>query len=361
MTTWRASSGAVMITDTSQATWRPCPVCRTLGHRRLVAHRFGLFFWRCLTCDVEFVDPIPADQASLNLRTFDLKAKREVESGWLDYLLRVKRQRYRTVMAQLDSLARAQFGQAELRLLDVGAGRGVFLKAVADFPGWRMLGLEPSPRSVEVARTYYGLEALVGTIETLAEHPDYNNGEPFHAATYFGVLEHIAEARQELEQLEPLLMPGGLLFLEVPNLRSPLRLAFGGAVSGEYGFNHAHRIYFSPRSMRHLLALTGFEVVRIVHTDRIHAYYSAYDAKMLLGMARVRGRYLAEQLGLLQPTTASYSEHVQQRPKVTASAKPIPQPNWARHILPAWLLSPVILVSRLLGRSTMMYVLARKV
>lgn len=335
---------------------RPCPICRDMHHRHIVAERYGLQYWRCCACDLEFIDPVPEDDEELNKIEFDAKATREVSSGLLNYLVKVKKPRYLARMAEIERMVKSHFPhQQDLKLLDVGAGRGIFLHAVRGrFPAWTLLGIEPSPVSVEVARRHFGVNCVTGTVADLAPSNHY------HAVTYFGVLEHITDARQELETVHSIMARGGILFLELPNLRSPLRAVFGQDVSGEYGFNPFHRLYFSPTSAYKLLECTGFRLEKIVHTDNIHSNYSAYNWSSLTGMARLRIRRLLVRLGFKEPVLSDYRQVLKARAKASTSRTSLPRPDWLRNILPAVVLSPVIGASRLLGHSTQMLVFASR-
>jgi SAM-dependent methyltransferase len=96
------------------------------------------------------------------------------------------------------------------RLLDIGAGCGVFL-AVAQKRGWKVKGIEPSSQSAEVAQRQYGLDIYNGTLQEYDE-----NGE-FDVITFVNVLDHSVEPWKEVSKAKLLLKSNGVLFLRFPN------------------------------------------------------------------------------------------------------------------------------------------------
>jgi SAM-dependent methyltransferase len=102
------------------------------------------------------------------------------------------------------------------RLLDVGAGKGEFL-AIARQRGWEVEGVEPSEDLVRHARQQHQLTLRHGSLEEAA-FPD----EHFDAVTLHMVLEHVDDPKALLGAINRILVSGGILFIEVPNLDSLL-------------------------------------------------------------------------------------------------------------------------------------------
>ena len=151
------------------------------------------------------------------------------------------------------------------RLLDVGCASGVFLSLAAE-AGWEATGVEPSETlSQQAADALAGRGAIYGTILEEASLPPAH----YDAVTLWDVLEHVPDPLAMLRQCSALLKPGGLLFLNVPDLDSlqarllgrrwPLLLA-------------EHLNYFNRPSLRRCAAAAGLEAV---HFDRRRAFFSA--------------------------------------------------------------------------------------
>jgi SAM-dependent methyltransferase len=132
------------------------------------------------------------------------------------------------------------------RLLEVGCGRGDFLKlARSRFEVW---GVEPDPALAAVA----SLEAPVFT-GLLGELP----WSEFDVAASFHVLEHVPSPSLFLESLAGRLKPGGLLVIETPDIGAwPYR------VLGPHWrqFIPGHHFFFDRKTLTRLLSKCGFSL-----------------------------------------------------------------------------------------------------
>ena len=97
------------------------------------------------------------------------------------------------------------------RLLDVGSGRGCFLKAMSSY-GFECYGLERSDFKQDANLPY---ELFCGEIQDLPMPSGY-----FDAVTIWHVFEHLEDPRSALEYVFKLLKPGGFIVLAVPDFSS---------------------------------------------------------------------------------------------------------------------------------------------
>ena len=93
------------------------------------------------------------------------------------------------------------------RLLDVGAGVGVLMKAAAD-RGWETEGVEPSATAAEWARRLTGAPIHVGFLEQLNLSPGR-----YDAITVVDTLRHVPDPARFLAEARRLLRPGGLIMI----------------------------------------------------------------------------------------------------------------------------------------------------
>jgi 2-polyprenyl-3-methyl-5-hydroxy-6-metoxy-1,4-benzoquinol methylase len=107
------------------------------------------------------------------------------------------------------------------RLLDIGAGKGEFLKAAAQY-GFEATGIEPSARFSEYGKNQLGVnifQGFLGSVEAITGHR-------YDVVVMNHVLEHVEQPVDLLNQIHSYLDNGGILFIEVPNCDSYLaRLA----------------------------------------------------------------------------------------------------------------------------------------
>jgi SAM-dependent methyltransferase len=142
------------------------------------------------------------------------------------------------------------------RLLDVGAGLGVFPAAMKAL-GWEVVGLEPDPRNVAHLRQVVGITALAERLEAL----DPAVTGRFTAITFNKVLEHVEDPVSLLAAALPLLADRGFIYIEVPDVAA----AVAGPGREEFFIEHHH--VFSPDSLTLLVERAGFALTRI---ERVH-------------------------------------------------------------------------------------------
>jgi 2-polyprenyl-3-methyl-5-hydroxy-6-metoxy-1,4-benzoquinol methylase len=145
--------------------------------------------------------------------------------------------------------------RAGLRLLDVGCGSGRFLRIARD-RGHEVSGLEISPRAAAAAE---GLRVIVGNPETGEGLGQVGSG--FDVITLLDVLEHTFDPARVLRTLRPLLAPGGVMIVSVPNvgcLPARLTLLAGSFPSESSGiFDAGHIRWFTRSNLAGYVAQAG--------------------------------------------------------------------------------------------------------
>jgi 2-polyprenyl-3-methyl-5-hydroxy-6-metoxy-1,4-benzoquinol methylase len=99
------------------------------------------------------------------------------------------------------------------RMLDVGCGKGFFLKRAAD-RGWKVYGQELSPHAFRFARERLGLQ---GVAQGRFENVDFPAGT-FRVITLWDVIEHLPDPGPMLVKAADLLGDEGVLFIQTPNI-----------------------------------------------------------------------------------------------------------------------------------------------
>ena len=106
-------------------------------------------------------------------------------------------------------------------LLDVGCGGGSFLSTMAA-RGWDVTGVDFDAVAVRGIKERLGLEAYVGTVESMAE-----SGRKFDVVTAHHVIEHVPDPVKFLVECARLLKDGGRVIIRTPNAAS-IGLAYFG-------------------------------------------------------------------------------------------------------------------------------------
>ena len=152
------------------------------------------------------------------------------------------------------------------RLLDIGCDTGMFLKAAQEQFGIIPVGVDVAEQAVQAAR-HQGVETYQASLE---QAPAELSG--FALATAIDLIEHVSDPGAFLREIRLRLRPGGVVYLETPNIRSTVyrfgQLVFsltGGRPAAllERLFPPQHIQYFTPESLRRLALDSGFEVLRL--------------------------------------------------------------------------------------------------
>jgi 2-polyprenyl-3-methyl-5-hydroxy-6-metoxy-1,4-benzoquinol methylase len=121
------------------------------------------------------------------------------------------------------------------RVLDIGAGLGVFPHAVKR-AGWSCAAIDPDPRSVRHMRERLGITAVCS---------DFMKADGlgrFDIVTLNKVLEHVEHPIEMLRRTHSVLAEGGFVYVELPDGE---RAAEAGAKREEFFVEHLHVFSFA--------------------------------------------------------------------------------------------------------------------
>ena len=140
--------------------------------------------------------------------------------------------------------------------LDIGCGPGFLLSQARD-RGWQCTGLDSSPFAPQFARERFGLDDVnTGLIEDV----DFK-GKTFDVISMQHVIEHLYEPVPTMREIIKLLKPGGILYLETPDISS------GSALLDGADWLHIkipeHVLYFSQDTLERLMQELDCEVLNV--------------------------------------------------------------------------------------------------
>jgi len=217
----------------------------------------------CDRCGHEFIQPVPS---SAFLQAYYSNYMSQAKSGF--YQERASEtipERFRARYTPwLDILGAMLNGRR--RLLDIGAGLGMFLRLAREH-AFEVQGVEPNSEAADVLRERYGIKV----INNLFEQVEITGGG-WDAISMWDLLEHLADPRSALRKAAALLVPQGVLVLEIPardSLLHSLAKKLYGVSGGRFcrplylvcGLHHLH--YFSEQDIFRLLREEGFDVREI--------------------------------------------------------------------------------------------------
>jgi 2-polyprenyl-3-methyl-5-hydroxy-6-metoxy-1,4-benzoquinol methylase len=222
-----------------------CPVCGSCDSReRFRLEVLPYAIRQCRTCGLGWMHPPPTEADLSAFYPPDYYGAEGVKfRGLIEWAIRlVGVRRLRFITAHLPPGA---------AVLDVGCGRGVLLRELAD-RGYRVYGTERSWEAVCGADP----RAEIRCAPTLRDAAFSDN--MFDLAIVWHVLEHLPDPRETLQELHRLLKPGGSAIIAVPNFSS-----WQARWSGAAWFHldpPRHLFHFSMTALERLLTETGFQV-----------------------------------------------------------------------------------------------------
>ena len=231
---------------------RPCPNCGGRNWRsKLKEPPFVVV--KCPSCSLVYLGNPPEEEVGL----YDYYHS-AADPGSAEYQFNSSNRRLGELYAINEQrIARIKLLKPGSTLLDVGCGRGEFLKTAREH-GYQACGIDASERAVSYARQEFGLSAEVRSLREMAV-----SGEQFDVVTLWHVLEHFTEPYEALRQIRHLLKGDGICAIEVPNLYS---IKFVLSRAKWEGGNHPlyHRTFFTAATLRDGLRRVGFSRVHRV-------------------------------------------------------------------------------------------------
>lgn len=204
-------------------------------------HGAALVTVLCLGCGMLRNDPVPSAE---DLSTFYRTVYRERYKG-------AARPRRRQVWRNLERLQSHFVTYADIYKrkgdwLDLGSGSGEFTY-LSNRIGARMTAVEPHRGYAAYCRETLGL-----TVQNVTLEECQFAGPTFDLIRLSHVLEHMRDPVSALRQLAGWLRPGGVLYIEVPDIERDAQHKMRGRM---FHFGHIHN--FNPVLLRHTAGLAG--------------------------------------------------------------------------------------------------------
>ena len=218
----------------------------------------GVQIYKCCSCKIQFMNPQYSDGHLTNYYSTYIRDESKIENEL------IKAQTYCLSLVEA-------FLPKKGSLLEIGSGNGYLLK-VAKERGWMPLGHEIDCKSARKVSTKIGMEILCGEFTALEIN------DKFDAVMMLHVLEHLKDPVKHIKKINFVLRSDGILFLALPNIQSRSGLFKLGLeklkikkrnVAAYYDTSH-HLWYYTPFTIRKLLEMNGFEIIRIYSGDKIN-------------------------------------------------------------------------------------------
>jgi len=144
-------------------------------------------------------------------------------------------------------------GHLPASVLQIGSSDGYTLSRFRESGVMRVLGVEPSAASVELAERLYQVECVKGSAE------DFETGQSFELILMTHVLEHLYHPQQTLAKCRELHsgFEEGFIYIEVPLMAQP-----GSLCPGFFSFEHIN--YYTKENLIQSLKRAGYSPVSVV-------------------------------------------------------------------------------------------------
>lgn len=224
-----------------------CPICSQSSDPCFQAGEHRMY--RCKSCQTAFVHPIPTEEY---LTSFYSSFHLNCESGGIyeEFESRASAD-FATKIAMIQSAG----WEPEFRVLDVGCGRGFFVKACVN-AGINATGVDLSDSAIEYAVEELKVEAyqgrLVDLVNTLGE---------FDVVTLWATIEHVPDPLELLRDIYKSLKPGGRFFLDTGIGCDWLDKLLPGM--NQWYDPPQHLFVFSEEGIQKIVRAAGFEVISI--------------------------------------------------------------------------------------------------
>ncbi|MCW8916131.1 MAG: class I SAM-dependent methyltransferase [Magnetovibrio sp.] len=164
------------------------------------------------------------------------------------------------VLTRLGNLVQDVFGQMPKSVFQVGCSDGYTLSRFKEFGAEIVSGMDLSEASCELAQRQYGVDVSVGDFESF--DPD---GQRYDLFVLTHILEHLYDPAAVLQKCSEMQDDEGRLLVEVPLLEN-VDCFSPGSLTLE------HLNYFTERTMRQLLARSGYDVKGVFKDFTLSVY-----------------------------------------------------------------------------------------
>ncbi len=160
--------------------------------------------------------------------------------------------------------------RTDQQVLEIGCGRGDFLKRLKDRGQGGVFGIEMNETAAQYAREHHGLNVFTGSLAGFQRQ----HQQKFDVVCSFQVLEHVAEPGVFIREALDMLKPGGLFIIGVPNNDAVI---VKDEPNNILDFPPHHMGWWNARSLKALCSRFSLDLVTLqkepLPKDRITRYY----------------------------------------------------------------------------------------
>ncbi|MGB2925067.1 MAG: class I SAM-dependent methyltransferase [Limnothrix sp.] len=225
-----------------------CPVCETNKARYLFTIDIGQLI-TCQNCSLIYYIPRPSPEELTKFYSNENYRKEFSES--LMSGKKFAKQRYFQFEENIKKYDPKLLNLSSKKILDIGCGTGDFLN-IAQEKNWTIAGQELSSEAAISANQMLGHNCVQSGDLSILNLP----AEFYDVVTIYHVIEHLISPIEMLQKIHKLVRPGGLVFVETPNIGG-----LGAKIQKEKWSQimpPEHINYFQPASLKYCFNKAGF-------------------------------------------------------------------------------------------------------
>ena len=147
---------------------------------------------------------------------------------------------------------------ADMDCLEVGCSAGYYLYHIKDKVK-SILGVEQGSKFREIGKKH-GVPMIANL--------DDCKPESFDRALLFFLFEHLTEPINFIQKVASTLRPGGVIFMEMPNMDDALFTLYEIPGFSDFYFQVAHHFYYTKDTLTRVLEKAGFNDIEVTHIQR---------------------------------------------------------------------------------------------
>ncbi|RJQ47246.1 MAG: methyltransferase domain-containing protein [Nitrospiraceae bacterium] len=230
-------------------TYEKCPFCDNESDLYTRTNRYEIYrdVVRCRVCDLIYLSPIVRGKEHERLYSENYRKLYECPNIPDEKFHNV---RMPASLSRMDLIKEHVIDSGNASLLDIGCGGGTFLSLLRRNGFNNIRGAEIEPNYAKYVRENEGIEVFPGTLEMIPRTPQYD------VVTMWHVLEHVSDLSASLSVVRKLIKDNGWFFVEVPAINNIESLP-----KDEVTFQIAHNFYFTPKTLKLVMANAGFRII----------------------------------------------------------------------------------------------------
>lgn len=231
--------------------------CKLCYSRKVKLFRYvGEYtLFRCIRCDVVYIDPQP-DSRRVKNNNISFYDASENEIAYF----KKKEEVFNRATICAGILKKYK---SHGTLLDIGCSYGFYLN-IFRRKGYRCFGIDPLKRPVDYAKKTLRLSVKQTNLENL------NGRKKYDVITLFDVLEHLPNPQETIQKIKKILNKDGIIIFQTPNYQSLMSRFTGNRWF--WLLVPQHLFLYSVHSLKFLLNKNGFSILEIYSWDDIEEF-----------------------------------------------------------------------------------------